>query len=102
MSVLDLLLTEDFDLAFTPQGDVAIGESDAQHVQLLLQTNQGDWREDALVGVGVTRYLKAPYGPAQAAELGREITIQLERDGLRVLEVEVSDLANAHINAERI
>ncbi|GGF22195.1 hypothetical protein [Hymenobacter cavernae] len=102
MSVLDILLGEGFDLAFTAQGDFAVGESDAQHVDLLLQTMQGEWREDALVGVGVTRYLKSPYGPAQASQLSREITIQLVRDGFTVLEVEVSDLTNASINAERL
>ncbi|MCB2379792.1 hypothetical protein LGH70_19505 [Hymenobacter sp. BT635] len=102
MKSLDILLDESFDLAVSAQGDFVLGESEAQHVDLLLQSRQGDWRENPLVGVGIARYLKAPYGPAQAAVLGREISVQLERDGLQVLELDVADLSDFKLNAERL
>ena len=39
MTATDLLLTADYDLAFTEAGDLAAGESDAQHLNLLLLTS---------------------------------------------------------------
>ena len=101
MKAFDLLLDDTYDLAIE-RGDFAAGESDAQHVELLMQTNQGEWRQDPVTGIGLSRFVQAPYGPAQAAQLSRTITIQLERDGYRVLEVDVLDLANATLNAERL
>lgn len=100
MKATDLLLDTDDDL-LVERGDFVVGESDAQHLDLLLRTTQGDWRADPLVGVGLLRYLKAPYGPAQAAPLTREVAIQLERDGYQVLELDLRDLADSTINAER-
>lgn len=101
MKALDLLLDDGYDLAIGPDGDLLVGESDAQHLDLLLQTSAGDWRADPLVGIGLIRYLNGPHGLAQAAAFGREVTIQLVRDGYRVLALNVTDLANISINAER-
>ena len=101
MPATDLLLTADYDLAFTEAGDLAAGESDAQHLSLLLLTGQGEWRADPLVGVGLWRYQNAPYSPAQAQELQREVAVQLTRDGYQVLENDLSNLAAARLNAVR-
>jgi hypothetical protein len=101
MRATDILLDENYDLAFTPAGDVAVGESDGQHLSLLLLAAQGEWRADPLVGVGLRRYQSAPYGPAQAQALQREVAVQLERDGYQVLENDLSNLAAARLNAVR-
>ena len=101
MTATDLLLTADYDLAFTEAGDLAAGESDAQHLNLLLLTSQGEWRADPLVGVGLWRYQNAPYGPAQAQELQREVAVQLQRDGYQILENDLADLSAAKLNAVR-
>jgi hypothetical protein len=97
----DLLLDENYDLAFSPGGDLAVGESDAQHIDLLLRTSQGEWRATPLVGIGLLRYLLSPYGPAQAGALSREVGVQLVQDGYQVLELDLADLSTATINAER-
>ncbi|MBO2009163.1 hypothetical protein [Hymenobacter negativus] len=97
----DLLLAPDYDLAFTDAGDLAVGASDAQHLALLQLTNQGEWRQAPLVGIGLQRYLAAPYGPVQAAALQREFTIQLTRDGYQVLTLDLADLSAARLNAVR-
>ena len=39
MNATDLLLTADYDLAITADGDLAAGESDSQHISLLLLTS---------------------------------------------------------------
>ena len=101
MQATDILLTADYDLAFTEAGDLAVGESDGQHLGLLLLTNQGEWRADPLVGVGLRRYQSGPLGPAETAALHREVTIQLTRDGYQVLELNLSDLGAARLNAVR-
>ena len=101
MQATDLLLTPDYDLAFTEAGDVAVGASDAQHVGLLLLTNAGEWRENPPVGVGLRRYQSGPQGPAEAAALQREVAVQLQRDGYEVLENDLSDISAAKLNAVR-
>ena len=97
----DFLISDESDLAITPAGDLALGESDSQHVGLLLLTNQGEWRQDPLVGIGLRRHQSAPMGAVETAALQREIDIQLTRDGYQVLEMDLSDLSAAVINAER-
>ena len=100
MKAYDLLLDDTLDLRLE-QGDLVVAPSDAQHIDLLLRTAPGHWRHDPLAGVGLLRYLQAPYGPTQAGLLHRDIAIQLERDGYEVLNLDVQDLATATINAER-
>lgn len=102
MQATDLLLTADYDLAFTEAGDVAVGASDGQHLGLLLLTSQGEWREDPLVGVGLRTYQSGPLGPAETAALQRVVAVQLERDGYQVLENDLSNLAAAKLNAVRV
>lgn len=101
MQATDLLLTVDYDLALTEAGDLAVEASDGQHLTLLLLTNQGEWRESPLVGVGLRRYQNAPLGPAETAALQREVAVQLERDGYQVLENDLADLSAAKLNAVR-
>ncbi|OON67807.1 hypothetical protein [Hymenobacter sp. CRA2] len=100
MKAFDLLLDADDDL-LVERNDFVIDAADAQHVDLLLRTRPGDWRADPLAGIGIARYLMAPYGPAQASELSREATIQLERDGYQILAMDVHDLTQASFNVER-
>ena len=97
----DLLLDAAYDLVFTDAGDVATGLSDAQHQALLLLTAPGEWRTAPLVGIGLRRYQNAPLGPAQVAALQREVTIQLVKDGYQVLDLDLSNLAAARLNAVR-
>lgn len=101
MPATDILLSADYDLAFTEAGDLAVGESDGQHLALLQLTSQGEWRASPLVGIGLQRYLSAPYGPVQVAALQREFSIQLTRDGYQVLTLDLSDLSAARLNVVR-
>lgn len=101
MIATDLLLDANADLAIE-RGDFVLGESDAQHIDLLLQTNLGEWRQDPLVGVGLNRFIVSTYGPGQTAELTRTVSIQLERDGYTIIELDLANLSTALINAERL
>ncbi|GAA4349776.1 hypothetical protein GCM10023185_06770 [Hymenobacter saemangeumensis] len=101
MFATDLLLDDDYDLVLTPGGDVATGESDDQHIALLLLTNQGDWRADPLVGIGLRRHQSGPLGPTEQAAFNRELAVQLQRDGYQVKEATIDDNAHLFIDAAR-
>ncbi len=101
MLATDLLLDDTYDLALSPTGDLAGGEADDQHVALLLLTNQGDWRADPLVGIGLRRHQSGPLGQAEQAQLQRELSVQLQRDGYQVREVAIGADAALFIDAER-
>jgi hypothetical protein len=80
----DILLNSDFDLEIV-DGDLVIGESTTQHQQLLLLTNKGDWKENPLVGVGATGFLKEE----NESGLMQEIRIQFEKDGMEVNNISI-------------
>jgi len=66
-------------------GDLVVGPSDAQHGELLLLTNPGEWKQHPLTGVGISRYLKAP--GTQVTQFVTEAKKQLQADGYRVNEL---------------
>lgn len=67
-------------------GDLAIVESDAQHVADTLNAFPGWWKENPADGVGVFQYLNSA-GQEQA--LRRSIKINLQSDGYTVNNPEV-------------
>lgn len=101
MFATDLLLDDTYDLVFGPAGDVAVGEADDQHVALLLLTRQGDWRADPLVGIGLRQHQSGPLGPAEQAQLQRDLAVQLQRDGYRVREISIAPDGGLFIDADR-
>ncbi len=62
-----ILLTQDFDLAIQPVRNadgkiirgLLIGDTADQDAVIVLKLHQGDLKEDALVGVGLTKYLRS-------------------------------------------
>lgn len=76
----DLVLKNN-DLFIDPlTGDFLIGDSDAQHVQDIINSWAGWWKEFPTLGVGVKRYLGKPGG---VQVLKRTIKIHLKSDGYR-------------------
>lgn len=75
----DILLDADNDLQIV-SGDLVVGESDLQHVGLILQIAPGSWKQFPLTGVGEPQFINAPLDAA----LRRKIQIQLEADGYRM------------------
>lgn len=73
----DFLLDDDGDLAIK-NGDFAIGRSDQQHVEDIINSYPGWWKEYPQVGVGVMNYLNSS---GQQQKLQRSIIIQLQADG---------------------
>lgn len=81
----DIQLTNEYDLV-VKNGDLVIGDSDEQHVELLLLSQQGEWKASPLTGCNLMR---AKNGTIDRM-LDRHIRIQLEADGFDLEEMNIS------------
>ena len=95
--MIDLLLDEDGDIQFDENGELVIGESEQQDVELILATRPGDWKEHPTTGVNIHQYIKSREAHATVA---REVNLQLKNDGFKVSKVEV-DYPNISVDAKR-
>lgn len=89
------------DLKFS-NGDFAIGDSNEQHVVLIVNTNLGSWKQFPLCGVGVHNYLGSSN---KVLSLKRLINLQLSQDGFTNINVSSLNLGENFqysINAERL
>jgi hypothetical protein len=86
---MDLLLDEDNDLTIV-DGDFEIGEDTAQRVELILQAQQGHFKQNPLTGAGLRQAIAGTLTGA----LKRTIQLQLEADGI--------NLASIRQNGEQI
>lgn len=68
------------DLVFA-NGDIAISESDQQHVIDTIRAYPGWWKEFPNDGVGIGDYSKSAGG---AAKLSRKLKVELLKDGYTV------------------
>lgn len=76
-------LQEDGDLKFTG-GDLLVGDSDSDHVEDIIGSAPGEWKEFPLVGVAINQYLGST---GQEAEISRQVRLQLQGDGYAQLGV---------------
>lgn len=82
----------DNDLYFSPTtGDLVIAESDNQHIQDILQSEPGWYKEFPQVGASVRKLLKARINVQKVTSLIKQ---QLEADGYQVNQPTVSINAN--------
>ena len=74
----DIFLADD-DLTVTA-GDLATGECTAQHQELLILNNKGDFKENPTICVGAVSY----FDDERYQGLIRAISIEFTRDGMEV------------------
>lgn len=79
--------------------DFAVGYSDQQHAQLLIDTNIGSWKEFPLVGVGIKKYINSSGAQAQ---IKRDIQVQIINDGYQINDLVIKDFDQIYLSAERI
>lgn len=79
----DILFKADGDLYFTPDGDIAYGESTDQHKRDLLLAKKGDYKTVPSVGVGSYRFLKDDSVEEWLTTIRKEFT----KDGMKVKRV---------------
>lgn len=80
MSRQGILLQQDelgiWDLDFQ-EGKVVVGPSDQQHIEMILQSAPGHWREHPLLGADVEALLS---GNATLTELRARVNVQMQLD----------------------
>lgn len=83
-------------------GDFLIGPSDQQHIQDIVESFPGWWKEYVLLGVGIRSY-NGSTGKEQ--EIQTNIALMLRSDGYKVNSVEPSytpeGTLNLYVDAER-
>jgi hypothetical protein len=87
MAAKDFLQNSEFDLLIV-DGDLSIGLSDEDHIIDIINSNQGDWKEYILCGVGIDNYLNSS---GLDIFLEKEIGVQLERDGFNQINIDFKD-----------
>ena len=78
MAAQDILLDDDFDLSIGSDGDFTVGESDVQHIILLIELGVGSWKRYPTIGVGIDKYSGSLN---KGGQLKAEITANLKADG---------------------
>lgn len=81
----DILLGNDFDLSFE-DGDFKKGEDSEQRVLLILDSNQGNWKQWPTIGVGINGMLNGSI----TTSLNRIIQLQLASDSLKLASADFS------------
>lgn len=81
----------------TLSGDFITRESDSAHIDSIVNTDVGQWKQNPILGVGVFRFLNAP-GGLQTAK--RIIQKQLESDGYDVEKITSTSTGELDIIAQ--
>jgi hypothetical protein len=81
-------------------GDFVIGESDAQHIKLILFTVAGEWKQSPQVGLNMGVYVNAPDKNELIWQRFRQnVQEQLRNDGYTNIEINDQDKENIKIKA---
>jgi|688.fasta_scaffold02285_44 hypothetical protein len=98
MAVKDITLLEN-DL-YIINGDFSVQESDSQHIELIIDSWLGSWKQFPLCGVGIENYVKSS---GQSLALKRSISVQLEADGFNSIDIYISpyDILDVTVDATR-
>ena len=82
----DITVTNQYDLEIAG-GDFVTNESTAQHVEMLLLSKQGEWKESPITGCNIQQ---AQNGTITRT-LDRHIRIQLEADGFSAETLQITE-----------
>ena len=85
----DILTKPEGDLNIL-NGDLDVGYSDEQHVEHILITSKGHFKQNPLIGVGIEDYINSPTSLITRQKLEKEIALQLESDNAKDIDVSYS------------
>ena len=83
MDIKDILLSNENELQ-TLRGDFLVGDSDAQHVQHIIEATKGNFLENPTIGVNIAEYRN---GNISLADLTKRVRLELQKDGYRLYKV---------------
>ena len=75
----DIVLDDSLDLEIV-DGDFVVADSGQQHINLLLLTHKGEWKQTPYCGIGIAEFLNED----NVLEMRKTIRIQLRSDGAKV------------------
>jgi len=90
----DYILDSGFDLLIK-DGDFVVGESTAQHQDLLIRLEKGELRQYPKTGVGIKTF----FNDDQVGSLYGEIQQQFEGDGMVINKIAITSDGKMEINA---
>jgi hypothetical protein len=98
------LETLDGELVFK-NGDLAIFDSNKEHVSALVDANKGEWKQYPLIGIDLIKYVNSA-GATTRLILTQELNKQLLNDGFSIQDLVVeydlrTNKLNVKTNAER-
>jgi hypothetical protein len=96
----DILLDNTYNPAIR-HGDFDVYNSDEQHMQMVLISEPGWWKEHPLMGVGIHREIKGPFSPQQRQALSQRIRLHMQMDGFAVRRANVGPNAELDIECTR-
>jgi len=97
MKRTDILLNDLGDLRIE-NGDFVVGESDAQHVDLLLNSTKGSFLQNPEIGVGLINFLKKQN--TSLADMRRSIELNLKADGYKVNKLTIDKTGEFNLDYE--
>ena len=93
----DIILSDDIHFL---NGDLLVEFSDEQHIEHILLSKPGDFKNVPWIGIGIESYLNAPITGKTIQILEKEIKLHLESDTAKKVKVEVDKLLQTNIEAE--
>lgn len=99
MAAQDILLDDDWDLLMK-NGDLVIGNSDQQHIALVVETGPGHWKENPFLGFNSGLYLGSTISKP---EFKVNLSEQLKSDNAVLNDVNINDNKEiTNLDAERL
>ncbi|MGR3790667.1 hypothetical protein ACUXZJ_07125 [Flavobacterium sp. TN-1] len=89
----DFELDQDGDLFFI-NGDFSLAPSDQRHVEHILESVKGEFKQHPTLGFGIVNYLKTN---VSEAEFIRDLKVQLEQDNYKNCKI---DLINGQLKID--
>lgn len=89
----DILFTDD---VVVKNGDIAIGESDNQHVKHILLASKGEFKASPELGVGIEMMLNTE----EPMEFLIEAKKNLEYDGMKVNNISFTETGTINVDAK--
>ena len=100
MGVTDIKLDEDGDLLIE-DGDFVLHESDEAHIEHILISNKGTWRQFPAIGVGLRSFLSGPLTRVIKNGLAKLIRVNLTFDGFKIRKLNVDNIEDVKLDATR-
>lgn len=99
IEVNDILIDSNYELIFK-DGDLFIDKSDKQHCSFVIKSAKGEWKESALLGVEINKYLNSNSSNYSALETN--IREQLTSDNYTVQDLKLNGNIDIKLTAQRL